>query len=151
MFFLLEKVHHLMPSLDISHVNRSRSKRALLFVLLEKQSKSVLLGPTLEPPHWPIIFVVYGTRTFESVGLSRLPFAFWWRVRQPLVEHNDSSYTFSMWWWESDYHVMFQAKRVFAYLFCSSELNYLNIRFKIRGKRKNNNLMSLEFFFFFFF
>ena len=33
--------------------------------------------------------------------------------------------------------------------FCSSELNYLNIRFKIRGKRKNNNLMSLEFFFFF--
>ena len=68
MFFLLEKVHHLMPSLDISHVNRSRSKRALLFVLLEKQSKSVLLGPTLEPPHWPIIFVVYGTRTFESVG-----------------------------------------------------------------------------------
>lgn len=44
--------------------------------------------------------------------------------------------------------IMFQARRVFAYLFCSFELNYLNTRFKIRGKRKYNNLMCLGFFFF---
>lgn len=100
----------------------------------------------MEPPHWPIIFVVYGTRTFESVGLSLLPFAFgdvsgnhgWSTMIHPILSQSDGEREI----------IMFQARRVFAYLFCSFELNYLNTRFKIRGKRKYNNLMCLGFFFF---